>query len=147
MLTDINVHKRDIAFIDSRSSVEVCLCSLPFLFQQTSADSRPATLLHMAFQKLLTLILLLPWCSGPTLGEIGNDFSKCLQFFYNETPPMGFSASEYQPICQRYKNNYRFATLYNRNHRAAMYSAYILKIPKDNYPNGRWMCEPQVSMH
>lgn len=150
-VVNINVHKRDIAFIDSRSSVEVCLCSLASLFQQTSAHSRPATLLHMAPQTMMlqlltgTLLLLLPWFNGPTLGEISNDFSKCLQFFYNKTPPMGVIGSEYQPICQRYRNHYRFATLYNRKHRAPLYSAYILKTLKGSYPRPNWMYEPQVS--
>lgn len=154
-VANINVHKGDIAFIVSRSNLEVCLCSLASLFQQTSTHSWPATLLHMARQtmmlQLLTgaLLLLLPWFGGPTLGEISNNFSMCLQFFYNETPPMGFSAPEYQPICQRYGNQYRFATLYHREHRAPLYSAYILKAKKGlrgrrkNQP--RWMYEPQVS--
>nr|XP_046262419.1 endonuclease domain-containing 1 protein-like [Scatophagus argus]XP_046262420.1 endonuclease domain-containing 1 protein-like [Scatophagus argus] len=91
-----------------------------------------------------SLLLLLPWFGGLVFGEISDDFSKCLGFFYNENPPEGFSASQYQPICQRYKNRYRFASLYDRQRRAPLYSAYILSPAEGKRPNTPWMYEPQL---
>uniref|UniRef100_A0A671UYP7 Uncharacterized protein n=1 Tax=Sparus aurata TaxID=8175 RepID=A0A671UYP7_SPAAU len=76
------------------------------------------------------LLLLLPWFYGLVLGEVSNDFSQCLDFFYEKTPPQGFKRAEYQPICQRYKDEPRFATLYQPRHRTPLYSAYKLSFGK-----------------
>ncbi|TDH07602.1 hypothetical protein EPR50_G00107840 [Perca flavescens] len=90
------------------------------------------------------LLLLLPWFGGLVLGEISDDFSQCLDFFYNETPPKGINAAGYQPICQRYKNQYHFASLYHRQHRAPLYSAYILSPADGKRPSPIWKYEPQL---
>ncbi|GLD67367.1 endonuclease domain-containing 1 protein-like protein [Lates japonicus] len=49
------------------------------------------------------------------------------------------------PICQFYNGDFRFATLYNRGHRAPLYSAYILR--GRGQPAGRetWYYEPQLA--
>lgn len=91
------------------------------------------------------LLLLLPWFGGLVIGEISKDFTQCLDFFYNRTPPQGITAEVYQPICQRYKNQYRFASLYQRQHRAPLYSAYILSPADGKRPNATWMYEPQLA--
>ncbi|KAK5864790.1 hypothetical protein PBY51_016003 [Eleginops maclovinus] len=90
------------------------------------------------------LLLLLCWFDGQALGEISNDFSNCLDFFYNETPPTGVDATGYQPICQRYKNQYHFASLYHRQSRAPLYSAYSLGLADGKRPNANWKYEPQL---
>ncbi|XP_070770018.1 endonuclease domain-containing 1 protein-like [Enoplosus armatus] len=101
-----------------------------------------------AMLKLSTgaLLLLLPWFGGLVIGEISDDFCKCLKFFYDETPPQGITG-EYQPICQRYKNQYRFASLYHRQHRTPLYSAYILSPADGKRPNTPWKYEPQLVSH
>ncbi|XP_062250084.1 endonuclease domain-containing 1 protein-like [Platichthys flesus] len=91
------------------------------------------------------LLLLLPWFGGLVLGEISSDFSKCLEFFYDGSPPQGINAAWYQPICQRYKNQYHFASLYNREHRTPLYSAYTLGPADGKRPNSTWMYEPQLA--
>ncbi|XP_018535439.1 endonuclease domain-containing 1 protein [Lates calcarifer] len=90
-------------------------------------------------------LLLLSWFGGLVLGEISSDFSQCLDFFYEKTPPQGISASGYQPICQRYKNQYHFASLYHRQYRTPLYSAYILSPADGKRPNSIWMYEPQLA--
>ncbi|XP_010787699.1 endonuclease domain-containing 1 protein-like [Notothenia coriiceps] len=90
------------------------------------------------------LLLLLCWLGGQVLGEISDDFSHCLDFFYNKTPPKGIDAAGYQPICQRYKNQYHFASLYHRQSRAPMYSAYRLGLADGKRPNNTWKYEPQL---
>ncbi|KAM4586939.1 endonuclease domain-containing 1 protein-like isoform 3-T3 [Fundulus diaphanus] len=91
------------------------------------------------------LLYLLPWFGGLVVGELSKDFSQCLQFFYNNTPPTGIDGKEYQPICQRYKNTYRFASLYHRQHRAPLYSAYILSPADGKRPRPQWKYEPQLA--
>lgn len=90
------------------------------------------------------MLFLLPWFGGLVLGELSEDFSQCLDFFYNSTPPQGVNAAGYQPICQRYRNQYHFASLYHRQNRAPLYSAYMLGVADGKRPNAYWMYEPQV---
>ncbi|XP_036932054.1 endonuclease domain-containing 1 protein-like [Acanthopagrus latus] len=92
------------------------------------------------------LLLLLPWFGGLVIGEVSNDFSHCLDFFYEKTPPLGFTKAEYQPICQRYKHTNHFATLYHRRRRTPLYSAYKLSFQKgQNRPGANWEYEPQLA--
>ncbi|XP_068596100.1 endonuclease domain-containing 1 protein-like [Brachionichthys hirsutus] len=91
------------------------------------------------------LLLLLPCFGAPASGETSSNFSQCLDFFYNETPPTGIGATGYQPICQRYKNQYRFASLYHRQRRAPLYSAYVLSPSDGKRPKASWMHEPQLA--
>uniref|UniRef100_A0A673AJV5 Uncharacterized protein n=1 Tax=Sphaeramia orbicularis TaxID=375764 RepID=A0A673AJV5_9TELE len=91
------------------------------------------------------LIVFLHRFGGLVRGEVGQDFSKCLDFFFERTPPKGFDAAGYQPICQRYKNQYHFASLYHRQHRVPVYSAYILRPADGKRPSSTWMYEPQLA--
>nr|XP_020501509.1 endonuclease domain-containing 1 protein-like [Labrus bergylta] len=90
------------------------------------------------------LLLLLPLFAGPVLGEISEDFSQCLDFFYERSPPQGITPAGYQPICQRYRNQYHFASLYDRQHRTPLYSAYVLSPADGKRPKAPWMYEPQL---
>ncbi|XP_039668994.1 endonuclease domain-containing 1 protein-like [Perca fluviatilis] len=115
-----------------------------------SACRKTSWLLLKLFQRKImqmstgALLLLLPWFGGLVLGEISDDFSQCLNFFYEKTPPEGINAAGYQPICQRYKNQYRFASLYHRQHRGPLYSAYILSPADGKRPSPIWKYEPQL---
>lgn len=90
------------------------------------------------------LLCLLLWINGLVLGEISENFFKCLNFFYNDTPPTGIDQQGYKPICQRYKNKYHFASLYDCKRRIPLYSAYILSCADGPRPKVNWMYEPQV---
>ncbi|XP_056142970.1 endonuclease domain-containing 1 protein-like [Lampris incognitus] len=93
------------------------------------------------------LLLLLACLGGLALGEVG-DFSHCLDFFYKRMPPQGINTEQGRylaPICQRYKNQYRFASLYHRQHRTPWYSAYIITPPAGKRPASKWMYEPQLA--
>uniref|UniRef100_A0A3Q2P653 Endonuclease domain-containing 1 protein n=1 Tax=Fundulus heteroclitus TaxID=8078 RepID=A0A3Q2P653_FUNHE len=80
-------------------------------------------------------------------GLLSNDFSECKEFFYNDIPPQGIAVKDSQPICQKYKNKMRFATLYDRKHLVALYSAYIVSLPEENkkLEDEVWMYEPQLT--
>ncbi|XP_047440427.1 endonuclease domain-containing 1 protein-like [Mugil cephalus] len=90
------------------------------------------------------LLLLLPWFGGLTSGELSDKkFTMCQKFFYKRTPPRGFGTG-HKAICQRYKNKYRFATLYDRQKRTALFSAYLMSSSNEPRPDGTWMYEPQL---
>lgn len=79
------------------------------------------------------------WCPGEA--DVG-DFTPCLHFFYRSWPPKGLIGT---PICQRYCNRYRFASLYSRVRRSPWFSAYIYSAPEGKRPSASWKFEPQVS--
>uniref|UniRef100_A0A669C4Y0 Uncharacterized protein n=1 Tax=Oreochromis niloticus TaxID=8128 RepID=A0A669C4Y0_ORENI len=81
---------------------------------------------------------LLRFISALFYGEITTDFEPCITFFYAETIPQGISGDGYQALCQRYENQYHFATLYDRNRRIPLFSAYILS------PGGGPSCRPPL---
>uniref|UniRef100_A0AAZ1WWK5 Uncharacterized protein n=1 Tax=Oreochromis aureus TaxID=47969 RepID=A0AAZ1WWK5_OREAU len=86
---------------------------------------------------------LLRFISVLFYGEITTDFKPCVTFFYAETIPQGISGDGYQALCQRYENQYHFATLYDRNRRIPLFSAYILSPGGGPRPkNPKWMIEP-----
>ncbi|XP_038164734.1 endonuclease domain-containing 1 protein-like [Cyprinodon tularosa] len=96
------------------------------------------------------LLLLLPWFDGLAEGEVKKGFSDCLRFFYNKKLPTGLGGDysnikEYQPICQRYKKNWRFATLYQKKSRTPLFSAYIMSPAEGGRPADPWMYEPQLA--
>ncbi|NXM19451.1 ENDD1 protein, partial [Ploceus nigricollis] len=95
---------------------------------------------------MLGLLLLQVLASCLWLGhsEVVNSFESCPQFFYrNTTPNNALDPQNPAWICQRYKNQYHFATLYDRKMRIPVYSAYIYK-PGPGNRSKSWFVEPQL---
>ncbi|MEQ2216911.1 hypothetical protein XENOCAPTIV_025129 [Xenoophorus captivus] len=90
------------------------------------------------------VLFLLSCFLGTVSGLLSKDFSECKEFFYHGIPPQGITGQEYQPICQKFNSTYRFATLYHRNHRVALYSAYKVSLLKKTVEE-EWMFEPQLN--
>ncbi|XP_056137658.1 endonuclease domain-containing 1 protein-like [Lampris incognitus] len=71
----------------------------------------------------------------------------CKEFLYMGTPPQGLHARSFQTICQYYKGQPRYFTLYDTSSRVPVYSAYTFKrsdgSKKVDVP---WMYEPQLSV-
>ncbi|KAL6489150.1 hypothetical protein MHYP_G00028910 [Metynnis hypsauchen] len=86
-------------------------------------------------------LLLLSSLLSPCGGDVG-DFSPCLNYFYQAWPPKGIQGT---PICQRYENQYHFATLYSRERRTPWFSAYIYTLPQGKRPKEVWKYEPQLA--
>ncbi|MBN3299903.1 ENDD1 protein, partial [Amia calva] len=99
----------------------------------------------MPLSWVICLILVLVDLLGGVRGEVGN-FSPCLHFFYKGSPPKGLgSGPGWSKICQRYKNQYRFASLYRSQWRSPLYSAYIFTPGGMKRPPTQWKYEPQLA--
>uniref|UniRef100_H3A286 Uncharacterized protein n=1 Tax=Latimeria chalumnae TaxID=7897 RepID=H3A286_LATCH len=77
--------------------------------------------------------------------EVVQSFNnRCDRFFFQNTEPSGFG-NNYRRICQRYKNQYRFATLYDQNNRVPVYSSYIYQDNTSGNRSDIWKLEPQLA--
>ncbi|XP_074000748.1 endonuclease domain-containing 1 protein-like [Numenius arquata] len=95
---------------------------------------------------MLLLLLLQVWASCLWLGhsEVVTSFQTCPQFFFRGTPPInGLQPNCPAWICQRYNNQYHYATLYDRCLRIPVYSAYLYQPGQGPRPK-HWMVEPQL---
>ncbi|XP_026546201.1 endonuclease domain-containing 1 protein-like [Notechis scutatus] len=80
----------------------------------------------------------------PATGEVVSSFDSCSQFFLGGKPP-NLSPMNPAIICQRYKNQYRFATMYDKTRRIPMYSAYKYN-PGAGKRSNHWRIEPQLAL-
>ncbi|XP_029610696.1 endonuclease domain-containing 1 protein [Salmo trutta] len=80
-----------------------------------------------------------------------SDVPQCKKFFLEGTTPNlpGIlvdgtvqNQNRYKPICQKYKNVYRFATLYDTTNRIPVFSAYTFTGNTTGRPKDPWMIEP-----
>ncbi|XP_071590306.1 endonuclease domain-containing 1 protein-like [Heliangelus exortis] len=94
---------------------------------------------------LLLLLQVLASCLWLGHGEVVTSLERsCPQFFFNKTLPNA-ALTPQNPgwICQRYENKYYFATLYDRDLRIPVYSAYLYQ-PGPSKRCQMWMVEPQL---
>ncbi|XP_026547851.1 endonuclease domain-containing 1 protein-like [Notechis scutatus] len=80
----------------------------------------------------------------PATGEVVQSFKTCNQFFLDEKPPK-LRPMNPARICQRYRNQYRFATMYDKTWHIPMYSAYKYN-PGAGERSEDWMIEPQLAL-
>ncbi|CAN8210506.1 unnamed protein product [Coccothraustes coccothraustes] len=96
---------------------------------------------------MLGLLLLQVLASCLWLGhsEVVNSFASCSQFFYAGTPPNdALNPKNPAWICQRFSNLYHYATLYDRDRRIPVYSAYKYQPGDAKRPHSWWFVEPQL---
>ena len=91
------------------------------------------------------LIVLLVWV-GMTQADLQEKLvPACRKFLYMSVLPQGFQGPELELICQYYRGQARFVTLYDTRRRIPVFSAYTFKRSdgsrKVDVP---WMYEPQV---
>ncbi|KAM6933732.1 endonuclease domain-containing 1 protein [Xenentodon cancila] len=98
-------------------------------------------------QPLATLCAFLPllfYVHADVLQRF-EDVPECLVYFYKgKVPDLGSSTPGVARLCQRYVNRYHFATLYDTNHRIAVYSAYQFEPSNSGGRESRWFVEPQL---
>ncbi|XP_035240427.1 endonuclease domain-containing 1 protein-like [Anguilla anguilla] len=86
----------------------------------------------------------LPPLRGEVVGSF-QDIPECLDFFYEgKVPEWGAATPGAARLCQRFKNSYHFATLYDTLHRIAVYSAYRFQTSDGGGREKRWFVEPQL---
>ncbi|XP_039560306.1 endonuclease domain-containing 1 protein-like [Passer montanus] len=96
---------------------------------------------------MLGLLLLQVLASCLWLGhsEVVNSFASCPQFFYaGTTPNDALNPKNPAWICQRFSNSYHYATLYDRDRRIPVYSAYKYQPGAGKRPDVEWFLEPQL---
>ncbi|XP_075054855.1 endonuclease domain-containing 1 protein [Mixophyes fleayi] len=75
--------------------------------------------------------------------EAEDGFAECNDFFYQGSPPQGFSDPSHAKICQRHQGGARFATLYSTEHKIPVYSAFTYREGAAS-EEGDWLLEPQL---
>ncbi|XP_047669369.1 uncharacterized protein LOC125141185 isoform X2 [Tachysurus fulvidraco] len=98
--------------------------------------------------KLLALVLLLSSFSSLTVMEVVHSFKDvCSDFFIHKENdiiiPTVFPGDQCKTICQRWKNKYRFATVYDTVRRILVYSAYTFSGREQKSRSNEWKIEPQ----
>ncbi|NXR19732.1 ENDD1 protein, partial [Cinclus mexicanus] len=94
---------------------------------------------------MLRLLLLQALASCLWLGnsEVVKSFAECPQFFYAQTTPNDvLHPGKPVWICQRYSNSHHYATLYDKERRIPVYSAYIYQPGPAKRPHAWWFVEP-----
>ncbi|XP_020665023.3 endonuclease domain-containing 1 protein [Pogona vitticeps] len=92
---------------------------------------------------------------GEVVSKAGAGFGDCDAFFYQGTAPEGFSGSSpdlpLARVCQRYKQEPRFATLYSTQEKVPLFSAfrYAGAAPRaqeeeEEEKEEKWLVEPQI---
>ncbi|XP_064277765.1 endonuclease domain-containing 1 protein-like [Passer domesticus] len=95
---------------------------------------------------MLGLLLLQVLASCLWLGhsEVVKSFASCPQFFYAGIPPnIVLNPKKPAWICQHFRNSYHYATLYDRDRRIPVYSAYKYQPGPGKRPQ-TWLAEPQL---
>ncbi|KAJ8280229.1 hypothetical protein GJAV_G00052100 [Gymnothorax javanicus] len=97
----------------------------------------------------LAVLCFLVWAHLPSLmaDVVGSfqDVPSCLDFFYQgKVPDLGSATPGAARLCQRFRNRYHFATLYDTHHRIAVYSAYRFQTSDGGGREKRWFVEPQL---
>ncbi|CAN8210496.1 unnamed protein product [Coccothraustes coccothraustes] len=96
---------------------------------------------------MLGLLLLQVLASCLWLGhsEVVKSYTSCRQFFYLGLPPTDvLNPKNPAWICQRFNNSYHYATLYDRDRRIPVYSAYKYQPGPGKRPDVPWFVEPQL---
>ncbi|KAE8637100.1 hypothetical protein XENTR_v10003321 [Xenopus tropicalis] len=97
------------------------------------------------------LFALFLFCPGGVICEILQNFSDvppCQAFFYQGQEPTGLASPSTARICQRLQGQYYYATLYHRDARVPIYSAYILEKSTTSRPDlssTNWYLEPMLA--
>lgn len=106
--------------------------------------------MHLFFVSVL-LVFGFPFI----MTDVVDSFKTCKEFFFKEKTPefpgilensFSKNQNQYRIICQKYKNVYRYATLYDIQNKIPLFSAYKYSGHKGKRPNVPWMIEPQVRL-
>uniref|UniRef100_A0A674GUN9 Endonuclease domain-containing 1 protein-like n=1 Tax=Taeniopygia guttata TaxID=59729 RepID=A0A674GUN9_TAEGU len=91
----------------------------------------------------LLLLQVLASCLWLKHSKVVTSFASPQFFYNNATPSNALLAQNPAWICQHYKNQYNFATLYDRKMHTPLYSACIYQ-PGPGSRSKSWFVEPQL---
>ncbi|KAJ7990206.1 hypothetical protein DPEC_G00297910 [Dallia pectoralis] len=98
-------------------------------------------MMHVAVALLAATLSL----AGGDVVDRFEDVPECTAYFYQgKVPSLGATTPGTARLCQRFNNKYHFATLYDTNHRIAVYSAYLFEPSNGGGREKRWFVEPQL---
>ncbi|XP_039617940.1 endonuclease domain-containing 1 protein-like [Polypterus senegalus] len=92
---------------------------------------------------LLILEILMCLTTQANSEVMPNQFT-CKHFFYKGTEPKGIIPQNAARICQTYNNRAHFATMYDKENRIPIYSAYIHTNGGNGIRSNDWYIEPQL---
>uniref|UniRef100_A0A4W5M406 Si:dkey-243k1.3 n=1 Tax=Hucho hucho TaxID=62062 RepID=A0A4W5M406_9TELE len=96
----------------------------------------------------LSLCVLLAGTLSLVEGDVVANFEdipECVEYFYQgKVLGWGVAIPGAARLCQRFYNRYHFATLYDTNHRIAVYSAYRFQPSNGGGREKSWFVEPQL---
>ncbi|XP_067217572.1 endonuclease domain-containing 1 protein-like [Chanodichthys erythropterus] len=104
--------------------------------------------MHLFFVSVL-LVFGFPFI----MTDVVDSFETCKGFFFKEKCPVfpgilensvSKNQNQYRIICQKYKNTYRYGTLYDIKNKIPLFSAYKYTGHTGKRPNVPWMMEPQL---
>ncbi|XP_053564579.1 endonuclease domain-containing 1 protein [Bombina bombina] len=98
--------------------------------------------LRMELTVLLCLAAL-PCMLARLVTEGEDGFAECNNYFYQGSPPQGFSDPSHAKICQKLNGGTQFATLYSTEHKIPVYSAFLYTEDAAS-GEGSWLVEPQL---
>ncbi|XP_032075150.1 endonuclease domain-containing 1 protein [Thamnophis elegans] len=101
------------------------------------------------------LLALLAWAASTGEGRVVGDdqpgFAECDAFFYGQAPPVGFPAEQVAKVCQKYRGEPRFATLYSTREKVPLFAAFRYtpgeaagQEEQEEEQEARWLVEPQI---
>uniref|UniRef100_A0AAY5K5B8 Uncharacterized protein n=1 Tax=Esox lucius TaxID=8010 RepID=A0AAY5K5B8_ESOLU len=91
--------------------------------------------------QLVSVTSSLSLWSSVFISHVVNHFSQCKEFFLKkETPDIRYILKD----GNKYKNDYRFATLYDTTNRIPVFSAYKFTGAVKGRPGQAWMIEPDA---
>ncbi|XP_057878234.1 endonuclease domain-containing 1 protein-like [Melospiza georgiana] len=92
----------------------------------------------------LLLLQVLASCLWLGQSEVVDSFDSCPQFFYAAIPPNdALNPNSPAWICQHFNHSYHYATLYDKEKRIPVYSAYKYE-PGSGTRRDFWFVEPQL---
>ncbi|OCU02871.1 hypothetical protein XELAEV_18008643mg [Xenopus laevis] len=112
------------------------------------AEPRRTHNLNMGLATLLLALFLICHGGVSEILQSFNDVPHCQNFFHQGQEPIRLDSPSTARICQRLQGVYYYATLYHRDARVPIYSAYILEKSTTSRPDlssSSWYLEPMLA--
>ncbi|KAK6471582.1 endonuclease domain-containing 1 protein-like [Huso huso] len=90
------------------------------------------------------VVLLVSLVALSSDAEVVSSLTTCKSSFYKGQIPKNIATNNHVRICQLLNNKYHYATLFDKEKRVPVYSAYVFK-SGNNSERPLWYYEPQVS--